>query len=108
MTDKITLPMDVSKGVNFDFLVEGITEEQAKNLLGLILDGVENYGGTMGGGYYSVKDGVDWDASQVADLPDYDLYDLLDLVDDDISLDDIEDWENDWDGIPDDLSDYEY
>ena len=119
MADKNTLPMDVSRGIQFDFTVEGITEEQAKNLLGLIQDEVNNFGGVMGGGYVSVAhmeelEGEEWNKSQEPGLDWNDFSpDLLDMVDDDISLEDLEGWEEDqdngeWFSRPDDLSDYEY
>ena len=109
--NKITLPMDVSKGVQFDFTVEGITEEQAKALLDIIQSYVYPRGITMVGGFVSVAHmeemekeiSLDWNGN----------LDLLDMVDDDISLDDLEEWEDefgnqDGDYPVDDLSDYEY
>lgn len=106
--DKITLPMDVSKGIQFDFTVEGITADQADKLLGLIMDEINNYQGAfVGGGFVSVAHMEELASERIGRWNDPDL---LDLVDDDISLDDLEEWEDDFDadGMPYDLSDYEY
>lgn len=92
--DKITLPMDVSKGIQFDFTVEGITADQADKLLGLIMDEINNYQGAfVGGGFVSVAHMEDIEKERGMDWEQFEP-DLLDMVDDDISLDDIEEWED--------------
>lgn len=89
MADKTTLPMDVSKGIQFDFTVEGITEEQAKALLDLIQAYMYPRGLVMAGGFFSVAHmeelSLEWGIRDG---------DLLDMVDDDISLDDLEEDED--------------
>lgn len=108
--NKITLPMDVSKGVSFDFTVEGITEEQAKALLDLIQAYIYPRGIVMAGGFYSIAHMEEISKDSGMDWEEYDP-DLLDMIiEDDISLDDLEEWEDDFDadGRPYGLSDYEY
>lgn len=105
--NKSTLPMDVSKGIQFDFTIEGITEEQAKALLDQIQAYMYPRGLVMAGGYVSVAHMEELEREQIGRWNGADI-DLLDMVDDDISLDELAEWEDSTYGQFDEDADWFY
>jgi hypothetical protein len=112
MENKITSPMDVSKGIQFDFTIEGITEGQAKNLLDVIIEQVKvinpEWDNVFAGGYVSVAHVEELEKDRLGYWNDVSYSDLLDMVDDDISLDDLEEWEDELSDYPNDREEWGY
>lgn len=71
MTDKITLPMAVSKGVDYEFHINNLPETAHTILLDMIMQAVEDMGGTLAGGFFSTAHMEELE--QEKELPDSDV-----------------------------------